>query len=55
MEILDEVLDVLYTHTSKGQMIKAINSDRLDNTFAQIDSEVNMAINYLESMQKVSN
>ena len=54
MEILDEVLDVLYTHTSKGQMIKAINSERLDDAFAQIDSEVNMAINYLESRQEES-
>ena len=37
MEILDIVLDVLYTHTSKGQMIKALNSARLDDVFAQID------------------
>lgn len=44
MGVLDEVLDVLYTHYSKGQMISDINESRLEQVFNELDMQAGVAM-----------
>ena len=44
-DIRSETLDVLNTYTSKGQMIDAINEEKLNRKFDEMDMAVNRAIN----------
>jgi hypothetical protein len=44
MGVLDEVLDVLYTHYSKGQMISDINESRLEQIFNELDMQAGVAM-----------
>lgn len=44
MQVLDELLDVLSSYYSKGQMIDAINESRLDQIFEEMDMAVNASM-----------